>query len=85
MFIASFSSFAEMTERRVEVVARLKSLEEMATPMIRFLQNPSLVQDLRSDKQHMIGTRYFCLHIAQDLKINSAVIFNLPLLFSDIN
>jgi len=50
-----------MTDRRVEVVARLKSLEEMAAPLISFLQNPSLVQELRSDKQYnlqMLNDRY---------------------------
>lgn len=51
----------DMTDRRVEVVARLKSLEEMAAPLISFLQNPSLVQELRSDKQYnlqMLNDRY---------------------------
>ncbi|CAM6129665.1 unnamed protein product [Calypogeia fissa] len=42
---------AEMVERRSEVVQRLKSLEELAAPLISFLQNPQLVQELRSDKQ----------------------------------
>ncbi|XP_060177357.1 eukaryotic translation initiation factor 3 subunit E isoform X1 [Lycium barbarum] len=42
----------EMMERRVEVVARLKALEEAAAPLIAFLQNSSAVQELRADKQH---------------------------------
>ncbi|CAL9062476.1 unnamed protein product [Musa banksii] len=44
----------EMVGRRVEVVARLKSLEELAAPLISFLQNASLVQELRPDKQYNI-------------------------------
>lgn len=42
----------EMMERRAEVVARLKALEEAAAPLINFLQNSSAVQELRADKQH---------------------------------
>lgn len=41
-----------MVDRRVEVVGRLKLLEESAAPLISFLQNPALVQELRSDKQY---------------------------------
>jgi len=41
-----------MMERRAEVVARLKALEEAAAPLITFLQNSSAVQELRADKQH---------------------------------
>ncbi|KAF3794538.1 Eukaryotic translation initiation factor 3 subunit E [Nymphaea thermarum] len=51
----------DMLDRRAEVVSRLKSLEEAAAPLISFLQNPSLVQDLRSDKQYnlqMLNDRY---------------------------
>lgn len=50
-----------MVDRRVEVVGRLKSLEELAAPLISFLQNPQLVQELRSDKQYnlqMLHDRY---------------------------
>ncbi|KAL3684125.1 hypothetical protein R1sor_002147 [Riccia sorocarpa] len=50
-----------MMDRRVEVVGRLKSLEESAAPLISFLQNPQLVQELRSDKQYnlqMLQDRY---------------------------
>lgn len=50
-----------MVERRAEVVARLKALEEGAAPLIAFLQNPSAVQELRADKQHnlqMLNDRY---------------------------
>lgn len=43
-----------MFDRRAEVVSRLKSLEESAAPLISFLQNPSLVQELRADKQYNI-------------------------------
>lgn len=43
-----------MIERRVEVVARLKSLEESAAPLISFLQSATLVQELRADKQYNI-------------------------------
>lgn len=42
----------DMVDRRVEVVARLKSLEEAAAPLISFLQNATLVQELRPDKQY---------------------------------
>ncbi|CAL1352378.1 unnamed protein product [Linum trigynum] len=51
----------DMIERRVEVVARLKSLEESAAPLVSFLQNPSAVQELRADKQYnlqMLNDRY---------------------------
>ncbi|KAK9154791.1 hypothetical protein Sjap_002271 [Stephania japonica] len=51
----------DMVDRRVEVVARLKSLEELAAPLISFLQNPSLIIELRSDKQYnlqMLHDRY---------------------------
>ncbi|XP_068658292.1 eukaryotic translation initiation factor 3 subunit E-like [Aristolochia californica] len=51
----------DMVDRRVEVVARLKSLEESAAPLITFLQNASLVQELRSDKQYnlqMLNDRF---------------------------
>lgn len=44
--------YSEMMERRAEVVARLKALEEAAAPLINFLQNSSAVQELRADKQH---------------------------------
>lgn len=52
---------AEMVDRRVEVVGRLKLLEESAAPLISFLQNPALVQELRTDKQYnlqMLHDRY---------------------------
>jgi len=51
----------EMVDRRVDVVARLKSLEESAAPLITFLQNAALVQELRPDKQYniqMLSERY---------------------------
>lgn len=50
-----------MVDRRVEVVGRLKSLEESAAPLISFLQNASLVQELRPDKQYnlqMLNDRF---------------------------
>lgn len=43
-----------MVDRRVQVVARLKSLEESVAPLISFLQNATLVQELRPDKQYNI-------------------------------
>ncbi|PQQ12535.1 Eukaryotic translation initiation factor 3 subunit E [Prunus yedoensis var. nudiflora] len=51
----------DMVERRVEVVARLKALEESAAPLVNFLQNASAVQELRADKQYnlqMLHERY---------------------------
>ncbi|XP_057487399.1 eukaryotic translation initiation factor 3 subunit E isoform X2 [Actinidia eriantha] len=51
----------DMVERRVEVVGRLKALEEAATPLVAFLQNPNAVQELRADKQYnlqMLNERY---------------------------
>eukprot|EP00246_Nothoceros_aenigmaticus_P004859 TRINITY_DN16579_c0_g1_i1.p1 TRINITY_DN16579_c0_g1~~TRINITY_DN16579_c0_g1_i1.p1 ORF type:complete len:441 (-),score=80.04 TRINITY_DN16579_c0_g1_i1:75-1397(-) len=51
----------DMVERRVEVVGRLKSLEDAAAPLISFLQNPTYVSELRSDKQYnlqMLHERY---------------------------
>ena len=52
---------SDMVERRIEVVGRLKVLEESAAPLISFLQNPALVQELRSDKHYnlqMLQDRY---------------------------
>ncbi|CAH1428087.1 unnamed protein product [Lactuca virosa] len=51
----------DKVDRRVEVVARLKSLEEAVAPLVTFLQNPSAVQELRADKQYnlqMLNDRY---------------------------
>jgi len=51
----------EMVERRMEVVARLKALEEAAAPLVSFLQNPNAVGELRADKQYnlqMLSERY---------------------------
>lgn len=51
----------EMVDRRVEVVARLKALEEAAAPLVGFLQNEERVQELRADKQYnlqMLQERY---------------------------
>ncbi|KAH7557266.1 hypothetical protein JRO89_XS11G0091500 [Xanthoceras sorbifolium] len=51
----------DMVERRAEVVARLKSLEEAAAPLVSFLQNASAVQELRADRQYnlqMLNDRY---------------------------
>ncbi|XP_010279582.1 PREDICTED: eukaryotic translation initiation factor 3 subunit E [Nelumbo nucifera] len=49
----------DMVDRRVEVFERLKSPE--AAPLISFLQNPNLVQELRHDKQYnlqMLNDRF---------------------------
>ena len=51
----------DMIDRRVEVVARLKALEEAAAPLVAFLQNPNAVQELKADKQYnlqMLIERY---------------------------
>ncbi|TYJ12393.1 hypothetical protein E1A91_A11G346600v1 [Gossypium mustelinum] len=51
----------DMVERRVEVVARLKALEDAAALLVSFLQNPNAVQELRADKQYnlqMLNDRY---------------------------
>ncbi|XP_019165667.1 PREDICTED: eukaryotic translation initiation factor 3 subunit E-like [Ipomoea nil] len=50
-----------MVDRRAEVVARLKALEEAAAPLVKFLQNANAVQELRADKQHnlqLLNDRY---------------------------
>lgn len=50
-----------MVDRRAEVVARLKALEESAAPLVNFLQNQNAVQELRADKQYnlqMLNDRY---------------------------
>ena len=50
-----------MIKRRIEVVARLKALEEAAAPLMAFLHNASAVQELRADKQYnlqMLHDRY---------------------------
>ena len=51
----------DMIDRRVEVVARLKALEEVAPPLVAFLQNPNAVQEHKADKQYnlqMLIERY---------------------------
>lgn len=51
----------DMIERRAEVVARLKALEEGAAPLVAFLQNANAVQELRADKQYnlqMLNDRF---------------------------
>ncbi|XP_074292419.1 eukaryotic translation initiation factor 3 subunit E-like [Silene latifolia] len=51
----------EMIDRRVDVVARFKSLEEAASPLMAFLQNQDNVQELRADKHYnlqMLNDRY---------------------------
>jgi translation initiation factor 3 subunit E len=45
----------DMVRHRAEVVSRLRSLEEAAAPLVTFLQNPQLVQELRPDKQYNIN------------------------------
>ena len=69
-----------MVERRAEVVARLKSLEEAAAPLVTFLLNPAAVQELRADKQfnlQMLKERYqvcvFCLVKLSDLCTKSCL------------
>ncbi|XWS43108.1 hypothetical protein CRYUN_Cryun16bG0073800 [Craigia yunnanensis] len=50
----------DMVERRAEVVAHLKSLEDAAVPLVAFFQNPSAIQELRADKHsnlHMLKDR----------------------------
>ncbi|CAI8610889.1 unnamed protein product [Vicia faba] len=51
----------DMVERRDDVVARLKSLEDAAAPLVAFLQNPAAVQELRADKHYnlqMLNDKY---------------------------
>ncbi|GAB2210130.1 hypothetical protein Drorol1_Dr00015388 [Drosera rotundifolia] len=51
----------EMVERRAEVLARLKALDESALPLVTFLQNPNAFQELRADKMYnlqMLNDRY---------------------------
>eukprot|EP00850_Spirogloea_muscicola_P016421 SM000133S26787 [mRNA] locus=s133:94362:97145:+ [translate_table: standard] len=51
----------EMVARRGEVFGRLKDLEDRAAPVIGFLQNPALVQELRQDKAYnlaMLAEKY---------------------------
>uniref|UniRef100_A0ACD5WHN4 Uncharacterized protein n=1 Tax=Avena sativa TaxID=4498 RepID=A0ACD5WHN4_AVESA len=45
---------ADMVARRSEVVERLRSLQEAVGPIVAFLSNPQLVQELRADKQYNI-------------------------------
>ncbi|KAL5720135.1 hypothetical protein ACHQM5_012831 [Ranunculus cassubicifolius] len=50
-----------MIDRRVDVVARLKRLEESAVPLINFLQNPNMTNEFKPDKQYnlqMLQERY---------------------------
>ncbi|TVU39989.1 hypothetical protein EJB05_13434, partial [Eragrostis curvula] len=51
----------DMVARRKEVHARLKVLEAAAAPLVTFLRNPQLVQELRPDRQynlHMLHQRF---------------------------
>ena len=53
--------FSDMVDRRAEVVARLKALEEGASPLVSFLQNENAYQELRAEKQYnlqMLNERY---------------------------
>ena len=60
--LAKMAEFmVDMVERRAEVVARLKALEEGAAPLVAFLLNAAAVQELRADKQYnlqMLNERY---------------------------
>lgn len=61
-----------MVDRRAEVVARLKALEESAAPLVAFLQNPAAVQELRADKQYnlqMLNDRYQVEFMVLDLDL----------------
>ncbi|KAG6469115.1 eukaryotic translation initiation factor 3 subunit E-like [Zingiber officinale] len=55
-----------MVDRRVEVVSRLKSLEESAAPLISFLQDANLVQELRPDRQYNIQMLHDRFQIGAD-------------------
>ncbi|XP_062187626.1 eukaryotic translation initiation factor 3 subunit E-like [Phragmites australis] len=51
----------DMVARRAEVLARLKALEAAAAPLVAFLRDPQLVQELRPDRQynvHMLRERF---------------------------
>lgn len=67
----------DMVERRAEVVARLKALEERAAPLVSFLQNANAVQELRPDKHYnlqMLSDRY---------QVSSSFLFSSLELLSD--
>ncbi|EFJ05347.1 hypothetical protein SELMODRAFT_269977 [Selaginella moellendorffii] len=51
----------EMMDRRAEVVNRLKALEDLAAPLIAFLQNPQMTAELKPERQanlQMLHDRY---------------------------
>ncbi|EEC81741.1 hypothetical protein OsI_25391 [Oryza sativa Indica Group] len=51
----------DMVRRRTDVVSRLRALDEATAPIVSFLQNQQLVQELRPDKQynlHMLQDRF---------------------------
>ncbi|KAF0905702.1 hypothetical protein E2562_008780 [Oryza meyeriana var. granulata] len=51
----------DMVKRRAEVVSRLRALDEATAPIVSFLGNSQLVQELRPDKQynlHMLQERF---------------------------
>lgn len=51
----------DMVERRADVVARLKSLEDAAASLVAFLQNAGAVQELKADKHYnlqMLNDKY---------------------------
>nr|GEV91220.1 eukaryotic translation initiation factor 3 subunit E [Tanacetum cinerariifolium] len=56
----------DMVDMRVEVVARLKSLEEAAAPLVTFLQNPNVVQELRADKKYNLQMLNDYFHIGPE-------------------
>ncbi|VVB03026.1 unnamed protein product [Arabis nemorensis] len=56
----------DMVERRLEVVARLKSLEEAAAPLVSFLLNENAVKELRADKKNNL---HICLKSDNNLHI----------------
>ena len=57
---------ADMTERRKEVIANLKGLQETAAPIVDFLLDESKVKDLRNDKAYNIKMLEQVYNISQD-------------------
>ena len=57
------------------MVTRLKSLEDAAAPLISFLQNASMVQELRSDKQYnllMLSEKYQVIFLQIQISLSPA-------------
>ncbi|KAF0900640.1 hypothetical protein E2562_033523 [Oryza meyeriana var. granulata] len=58
-----------MVERRAEVVSRLRALDEATAPIVSFLGNSQLVQELRPDKQYNLHMLQECFQVRDSINL----------------